>query len=206
MDATTKWQRLTEANRNALLEKHRDNLQYEWWDSVYDMFREDMKEIGVRVDNIYFSGFWSQGDGACFEGHISDWSKFLPAVGMSELVEEARGNDISLSWIHRGRYYHEYSVSFDVDDLWISNPYDEDEDLLRFAAWDATNPEGGQIYERRGEIIEFLRDRMRQLYSDLEDEYDYLTGDEATTAYILDNHEDAIDALLQQEEEELAAG
>ena len=205
MDAATKWQRLTEANRRALLEEHRDDLQYEWWDSVYNMFREDMKEIGVRVDNIYFSGFWSQGDGACFEGHISDWSKFLPAVGMSELVDEARGNDISLSWKHRGHYYHEHSVSFDVDDLWISNPYDEDEDLLRFTAWDATNPEGGQIYERREEIIEFLRDKMRTLYSALEEEHDYLTSDEVTEEYILGNHLEEIDDLLDQQDEERAA-
>lgn len=205
MDAATKWQRLTEANRKALLEEYRDDLHHEWWGSVYDMFREDMAEIGVRVDKIYFSGFWSQGDGACFEGYISDWSKFLPAVGMSELVDEARGNGVSLSWKHQGHYYHEHCVSFDVDDLWISNPHDEDEDLLRFTAWAATNPEGGQIYGRREEIVEFLRSKMRSLYSTLEEEYDYLTSDEATEEYILGNRLEEIDDLLDRQDEERAA-
>ena len=205
MNAATKWQRLTEANRKALLEEHRDDLQYEWWDSVYDTFRDDMAEIGVRVHRIYFSGFWSQGDGSCFEGRISDWSKFLPAVGMNELVDGARGNGISMTWEHRGHYYHEHCVSFDVSGLWTSNPHDEDEDLLRFTAWDATNPEGGQIYGRREEIIEFLRDKMRTLYSTLEEEYDHLTSDEVTEEYILANRLKEIDDLLDRQDEERAA-
>lgn len=205
MDAATKWQRLTEANRKALLEEHRDDLDYMWWDSIYDMFREDMEEIGVRVGKIYFSGFCSQGDGACFEGRIFDWSKFLPAVKMGELVDEARGNGISLTWKHQGHYYHEHCVSFDVSDLWISNPHDEDKDLLRFMAWDATNPEGGQIYGRHEEIVEFLQYKMRALYSALEEEHDHRTSDEVTKEYILTDCLEEVDDLLDQQDEKRAA-
>jgi hypothetical protein len=58
----------------SLIDKYRHiNVEHvEWWDSEYDCFKQDMAEVGIEVDNIYFSGFWSQGDGACFEGKIDN--------------------------------------------------------------------------------------------------------------------------------------
>ena len=66
---------------DAAKEKARDNyregnLDYDWWESVYTDAIELAAvmgiEIGVRRGGkepaIFFSGFCSQGDGACFEG------------------------------------------------------------------------------------------------------------------------------------------
>src|SRR5690606_10699911 len=56
---------------------------WDWYDSVYDDFEEVCRRLGVTLKTravrlygggtrdkpcIWFSGFWSQGDGACFEG------------------------------------------------------------------------------------------------------------------------------------------
>jgi hypothetical protein len=39
-----------------------------WSECTIDDAKEIGKLLGMDIDNIYFSGFWSQGDGACFEG------------------------------------------------------------------------------------------------------------------------------------------
>ena len=55
--------------------------EYEWWDDVYEMAKEDAKPKGMRVDEIFFSGFWSQGDGASWVGEV-DVIPFLKAKGL----------------------------------------------------------------------------------------------------------------------------
>ena len=203
MDAKEKWNQLTETNRERLLEKHRDcEVQWEWWDSVEEMFKEDMSEIGVRVEDMYFSGFWSQGDGACFNGYVGDWTKFLTAVGKPELAEVAMAHGASFSWISNGRYCHENTIEFRIDGLWINNPYDEEDDEVRHVMWNAVNGEGGSLYAANDALIEFLKDKMRDLYKQLEEEHEHLTSDETVTAYILEWEEEDIDELLDEQREE----
>ena len=43
-------------------------LDYEWWDCTFDDAKQCLALAGFDVDKIYFSGFSSQGDGACFNG------------------------------------------------------------------------------------------------------------------------------------------
>lgn len=53
----------------ALIDANRDyNTDYNWWEHTYDFFIEAASEFGLCVtrDDIEFSGFWSQGDGANF--------------------------------------------------------------------------------------------------------------------------------------------
>lgn len=57
--------------KDELIEKYRYmNVDggYDWWESIEEDLRSDMDAIGFTVDKMYFSGFWSQGDGACFTG------------------------------------------------------------------------------------------------------------------------------------------
>lgn len=73
-------------------EKARDwfregNLDYAWWDSVYDYAVEVAEAMGIEISRkdkntpaIYFSGFCNQGDGACFEGSYAYKKGALAAV------------------------------------------------------------------------------------------------------------------------------
>ena len=47
-----------------------ESLDYEWWDCTYANAKEDGKEKGFDIDDIRFSGFWSQGDGASWTGTV----------------------------------------------------------------------------------------------------------------------------------------
>ena len=214
-----RWLALSKERRDALLEKHRyTNVEYdEWWDGVYEQFVESCTEKGIYVDtrdvrtvggktvtklSIYFSGFWSQGDGACFEGWVDDWPKFFAAAGCPELTDlcEKLTDPLSLSWTHSGHYYHSNCTSFSSE-LLATNPHDEDEDPFQHSVWEQVFQAGLVFDKREEDFIEFIRGLMDQLYKDLEEEHDYLTDDERVVEYILDHCEDE---LVEEDEDELS--
>lgn len=201
-----RWLALSPARRNELLEKHRYHevdAGLEWWGFTYERFREKCLEVGIRVDEMYFSGFSSQGDGACFEGAVVDWTKYLPVLEHPEWVEfsDYWGARCSSS----GRYSHsgtmQLSSEFPLD---RTNPFDEDEDPLRFAAWNIQNPNvptETQLLDLEDEILDDLKSRANQLYKDLEAEHDYLTDDDTVVERLLNDLPE--EDLKGDEEEEL---
>lgn len=199
MDTQQKWDALTQSQRNKLLDEYRYiNVDHDWWGCVYDVFKDDMDRIGINVDKIYFTGFYSQGDGACFEGRVKDWSKFLAACGKSEAAKffDIYTPSISMSWTHRGHYCHENCTSFTYE-LGMENPYDEEDDPLRFTVYDREYPIDGPIAHVDKDLIEFVKDQMRNLYRQLEEEYEGMTSDEVVTEAIFANAEKEIDELLE---------
>jgi hypothetical protein len=183
--------------KQKLIDKYRDiNINNDWWEPVYDFFTEDMANLGIRVDEMYFRGFWSQGDGACFEGSVSDWPVFLAKHGTDNpvLADHAKKH-FSFGCTHRHFYYHENSVSYDCDlpipdsssDIHFAedySPYPVDD--LRTSAWlsvlnqyDSTKLED--------EFQDIFRSHMQDLYSRLEDEYEHLTSDEAVWEAVVAN-------------------
>jgi hypothetical protein len=168
----------------------------EWWDAVYEDFERVCEILGIRLKTtavrlmgggtrakpcIWFSGFWSQGDGACFEGY---WSH---AKGAAARIRDYAPKDATLHGIadrlqaiqrrnfyqlatevsHRGRYYHEYTMSIDVT---RDSP-----------TWQPPTEDAEEI------VTEALRDLGRWLYRQLEAGYDHLTSDEAIEEGIIVN-------------------
>ncbi len=168
----------------------------EWWDAVYDDFERICDILGVRLKTtpvrlmgggtrekpcIWFSGFWSQGDGACFEAHyfhakgapcrIRDYApkdEFLHGIAVRLLAIQRRNfYQLSADVTHRGRYYHEYSMAVDVS---------------------RDSPNGQAATEDAEEgVTEALRDLARWLYRQLEVEHEYLTSDETIEEGIVIN-------------------
>jgi hypothetical protein len=57
-----------DAQRHAL-DKLRDlNADHEWWEFTYDDAKQCAAILGIEITRIYFSGFSSQGAGACYKG------------------------------------------------------------------------------------------------------------------------------------------
>lgn len=186
----------TEAQQ-ALIDRYRDiNTDHEWWDSTYAAFKERMEAIGIRVDRMYFSGFRAQGDGACFEGWVAGWSLFLKSLGYDNPILIRHAEQYwSFSVAHSGRYYHENCTVFDAD---MPNPYGEDDKWFieryspygvvdfRSVAWLAVL-RGFDFSSMEGTFRDTFKDHMRQLYKDLEAEYDYRTSDEVVWESIVAN-------------------
>jgi len=175
----------------SLLEKYRHcNVEWnDWWDCVYESFTEDMEALGVRVDDIYSSGFYSQGDGACFEGAVQDSELFLKNFQGYPMITKlvADGGSVYLSVKHSGYYYHENCTSWNFEaeafNQILPTPTQFHVDVVA-ALDEKLSDEVGKFED---EAIEFMKGKMRELYSRLGDEYDHLVSDEAVAETIVAN-------------------
>ncbi|MDZ4842693.1 MAG: antitoxin of toxin-antitoxin stability system [Hyphomicrobium aestuarii] len=127
---------------------------------------------GTRQQScIWYRGFWSQGDGACFDGaysyvkdtarHIRDHApqdaELHRIAGALQSIQRRNFYQLQAEIRHRGCYYHEHCMAISVE---------RDSQTYRHMTADA---EDG--------IVEALRDLARWLYSQLEREYEHQTSD-----------------------------
>lgn len=150
---------------------------YDWWDTVYDDAKDIAKFFGVEIKDIGFSGFWSQGDGACFTG------TFRSADLIKTTEEHFKSEYPTEEWLHvllrrlqtvkhqeealleitaRGHYSH--SGTMDVDD-----------------------PDCYYVLAEALEIRSCLRSFADWIYAQLEKEYEYLCSDECVDETIRAN-------------------
>jgi hypothetical protein len=179
-----KFSELSDSAKERAREWYREgNLDYEWWDFVYEDATTIAKILGIDLEqkpvklmngsqrwdpSIFFSGFWSQGDGACFEGTYRYAAGSVKAIKqhapqdkklhqIAERLYEAQRKcfySLTATIEHRGHYYHSGCMSIDVD---------SDRDC-KFD---------------RDDIVQPLRDFADWIYKSLESEHDYLTSDES---------------------------
>jgi hypothetical protein len=95
------------------------------------------------------------------------------------------------------------SVSSELDAP--ENPHDEEEDPLRFHAWNIVNlpPSEADLDALESEIESKFEELASKLYSDLEAEHDYQTDDEQVVGWVLDHLDD--EELIGEEAEEFSA-
>lgn len=172
--------------RERLLEKHRyTNVNFDdWWDGVYEDFKRDMAAVGINVNHIYFSGFGSQGDGACFSGSFFNAERYLDHhhKGQYPMIHKLleHGGGVYAECKHRGSYCHEYCTVFNVETSeqfyhLIECPTEFHEQIVD--QWDRLLDD--EIADFAKDVVEQWRTYMQDLYRRLADEHDYLTGDEA---------------------------
>ena len=153
-------------------------FDYDWDEFVIEDSKECAKLIGIDIDNVWYSGFWSQGDGACFEGEYAYRKGAAKAIRdhapldtelhriADELQKLQRAHFYGLSArvSHSGFYSHEYCTRISVFDRDDDADVDTDESLC-----------------------DLLRDYMRWIYKRLEQEYEWLTADEQIDNMLRDN-------------------
>jgi hypothetical protein len=189
-----KFEELEKAAQEKALDKFREWAcdDSHWYESVYDDAAAIFKILGIESEKrtpwrnlkigaegvhikpgIWFSGFCQQGDGACFEGsyrykagaskaireHAPEDSELHAIADRLAKVQRRNFYRLEATLTHSGSYYHENSVFISVQDS--ENPYREVKQ------------------EDESEVDEALRDLMRWIYRQLENEHDYLTSDEA---------------------------
>lgn len=166
-----KFEELNEKAKERALSWHVENL-----DACYaEYIIEDAKTIGAlmgwRIDAVYWSGFCSQGDGACFVGRMAykkgcakEVRKYAPhdieAQRIAKEWQELQRKNfysVGAKVTHSGRYYHAYSTSFDGFDNRENHGYLEN-------------------VETEKQISEIARDFMNWIYKQLESAYEYETS------------------------------
>lgn len=158
------------------------NLDYEWWDSLYEDADTCARLIGIEIDSrprnnpkamkrpqIYFTGFWSQGDGASYTGYYSYAKDGTKAIRRhapedkelhriaDELQALQRKNfyQLTAQIKQRGPYCHEMTMQIDVARDGVDCSSDVEE-----------------------EVTQLLRDFARWIYRQLETEYEWLQSDQ----------------------------
>jgi hypothetical protein len=191
--------------REQLLTTHRYiNVEYDdWYQSIYEGFKEDMKAVGITVWRMYFTGFCSQGDGACFEGSLEDTLKYLDhhhkdQYPMIRKLLEHEGS-VYARCEHRGHYYHQNCTEFwaDADTLTGMKPQPTEFHEAIVEQWQEQLTDEMDAFEK--DITEQWRSYMQDLYFKLVAEYDYLVSDEAVWETIeaneLDEDEEDLDEV-----------
>lgn len=148
-------------------------LDYDWYECVISDATEIGKLLGIEDMVINFSGFSSQGDGACFTGRYN-YAKNAPAnvanyapldaelTRIAKMLQDAQRSSfyqLAATITHAGRYCHENSVSVQVIDT--QNHWADISDATE------------------GKIAEPLRDFMRWIYAQLEKDHDFLTSEQS---------------------------
>jgi len=189
---------------NNYRETHSESISDWWYDDVIENFEFKLENLGLENIVCNFSGFYSQGDGASFTANVRDVEKFLKhaiklksgkwfdyqkeekeeedeiealisgfeELGINSKIIPLTPDDFWIS-IKRdsSRYYHENTISADLD---VDEPV-EGRDLdasqrKEFNAW---------LYSLENSITKWAREKSKELYSELENEYDSMTSDKA---------------------------
>lgn len=169
---------------------------HDWYDAVYEDFQRIVEILGIHLNTrtvrlvgggtredpcIWFTGFWSQGDGASWTGiyayrksSAADLRAYAPQdqtlqsiAARLQAAQRQNFYQLRAKVTHRGNYYHSYSMAIEVT---RDGPFSQE------IAGDA------EVI-----IVNALRDLAKWLYRQLEQEYDYLTSDEAVDEMLIAN-------------------
>lgn len=168
----------------------------DWSEFVFEDFETICAILGVRLKTlrsrlygggarqkpcIWFRGFWSQGDGACFEAfyaygkdsprkirdHAPQDAELHQIAAVLQAIQRRNFYALAAEARHRGHYTHEYCMEISV-----TRDSRNDQDMTADA---------------EETVTEALRDLARWLYRQLEREYEYQTSDTVIDEMILAN-------------------
>jgi hypothetical protein len=175
------------AKANALQEFEDLNVMFDWLEFSYNDFETVCARLGISVDkkSIHFQGFYSQGDGSCFDAEVNlpklfnainmiawkgyapnlDFEFSLPSIDnrVFRLVENGKVN-INARVFSRQRGY---GVVVDLGVYPVSEPT-KNHDLIY-----------GELDELEKWLEGIAQILNRHLYNSLQQQYEYQTSDEA---------------------------
>lgn len=175
--------------REKALEKNRyclvDDYSYWYDETLYDA-KKELEKIGFLNADIQFSGFCSQGDGACFDADIDvekmlDYLLEIKKFSTEEIQTIKNISDLMEIKIEKNHwanhYCHEKTRYIDIE-IDFCNHLDDEFDSIE---------KGDEIYSRLLKATEEIRlEKCIEIYNKLEDEYDYLTSDSVVADWLND--------------------
>ena len=171
-------------------------FDHDWYDAVYEDFQHIAEILGIRLKTrgtrlsggrtrqdpcIWFSGFWSQGDGAAWEGWYfyrksaaAELLAYAPKDQtlhhIAETLQAAQRQNfyqLRAEVTYRGNYYHAFTMAVSV--------FRESTAAVEI------------VGDAESIVTDAMRDLANWLYRQLEQEYDYLTSDEAVDETLVAN-------------------
>ena len=159
-------------------------LCYDWWDFGYEDFCRVAEILGIEISTrrdgktpeIYFTGFYHQGSGSSFVG------TYGYAKGAVAKIKKYAPQDEALHRIAQGlqdvQRRHFYRLTADITSLrdhCIRVEVDDSENCYR------------DIGDAEDDVRGLMNDFNEWMFKRLQDEYEYLTSDEAVAESIVAN-------------------
>lgn len=174
------------------------NLDYEWWDSVYEMVEQAGKYLGIDVNqnpiklmngktrlapSIWFNGFYSKSSGSAYDAvwRASDVKSkalktdFTTDIKLHRLADKFSRIALSNPEISaRVNSRRDTSITVNVE---LGETADERISELEYKSseWHTQNALDGEL---RDALTEALNDFNHWIYQSLEKEYEWLNADE----------------------------
>ncbi len=160
---------LDEVKEKAIKKNEYINVDYDWYKFILDEWEEKLKSFGFARPEIYFNGFGSQGDGACFDcdSYYIDLDILSQKIDLTEeqqkrLYDLKPEIEIKIEKNQCANHYSHYNTRY----INIYHFLNDDEDV--------------ELINEAEEKIENLRAELcKEIYNDLEEQYYYLISDEA---------------------------
>jgi hypothetical protein len=178
----------------------------EWWDHIYEDAAQMGELIGIEVGTakgrrgkaIFFSGFWSQGDGACFEGTYTYKKGGLKALKSEAPARHQYGKpDGSSEWIDNQGNAALHRIAKALQDSQAPHFYQLAARVKQSGRYSHSGCMDVEVWhdeyryrdigDAEEEIRQLLRDFADWIYVCLEAEYDWLNSDEVVGESILAN-------------------
>lgn len=168
-------------------------LHHEWWDGVYEDAVNMAEILGIEISetrhtphkgkpyystDISFSGFYSQGDGASFEGSYAykpdaaekitnaasqdkELLRIATALSVLNITQRLLGGEpIECHITTSGRYSHSGGMEITYD---------------------------GDLDDIEKDLLQLMRDFADWIYKRLDEEYDYLMSDDVVAEQLADS-------------------
>jgi hypothetical protein len=159
-----------------------------WSTPIEWSITDELKENGYNNSDLRFSGFYSQGDGAsftCAEIDLVFWceknltreqkKRFAPLIPLSAPYSITASIDRSVFSTH---YIHEQTINANVDTFYLDNHIENEKQLQEVE---------DLCSELETLLTEDARERSRNAYEQLKNEFDYLTSDEGLRENFINN-------------------
>lgn len=134
-------------------------------DPLIEGMKEELAEIGIESVDVFYSGFWSQGDGLCFTGEVKNVKLFSESLGLLNLKYWDIINFRRMST----RYNHENTIETDLRIDWHA-----EESFKK--VWN-------DLFEK---IEDWRKSKCREFYNRLEKHYDYCSSDEVVKEELIE--------------------
>lgn len=144
-----------------------------WWsESVIEDAIRIGAMMGLEINQkcVYWSGFWSQGDGASFSG------SYCYRKGAVDLVARETGNDASIVSIAKRLQEIQRKCFYGLSAVITTNGHHCHEYTMRASAFDRNGYE--MDADTSDEMLDCFRDFARWIYKNLESAYEWENSDE----------------------------
>lgn len=187
-----KYEELSDAAQERARDWYRQGgLGYDWWEFCYEDFARVAEILGIDLSQravplmngkcryepeIYFSGFYHQGSGSSFcgtygyaKGAVVKIQEYVPQD--EELHRIAQG----LQDVQRRHFYRLIADITSVHDNYIRVEVEDSENRYR------------DIGDAEDDVRGLMNDFNDWMFKRLQDEYEYLTSDEAVAESLITN-------------------